>query len=64
MSRQDRVVGLDNRRRDLGRRIHGKLQFGLFRVVDGETLEQEGTETRARATAKGVEDKDTLETIT
>jgi len=63
VSRQDRIVRLNNRRSDLRRGIHSKLQLGFFGVVNGQTLEQKRTESRSSATAKRMEDENALETI-
>ena len=55
------VVGLDDSRRDLRRRIHGKLEFALFAVVDAQTLHEQRGEARAGATAERVKDEKALE---
>ena len=39
--RQDRVVRLDDGRRDTGGRVDGELQLGLLGVLDAETLHQQ-----------------------
>jgi len=59
---EDGVVGFDDSSRDLGRGVDGEAELGLLTVVDGETFEEEGTETRASTTTDGVEDQETLET--
>ena len=46
---------------NLGRRVDGELQFGLFAIVDGEALHEEGGEARAGAAAEAVEDEEALE---
>ena len=55
------VVGLNDGSGDLGRRIDGETELGLLAVVDGESLEEEGTETGAGTTTNGVEDEEALE---
>jgi hypothetical protein len=56
------VVWLNNGYGDLWCWVDGKLQFGLLAVVDGETLHEEGSETRSGTTTEGVEEKESLET--
>lgn len=54
--REHRIVRLDNGGRDAGRRVDGELELALLSVVRRETLEEEGTETGARAATERVED--------
>jgi hypothetical protein len=61
---ENRVVRLDNSGGHLGSRVHGELELGLFAVVYGETLHEEGGETRTRTTTEGVEEEKALETGT
>merc|ERR1712072_907849 len=56
------VVGLDDGGGDLGGWVGAESELGLLAVVDGETLEEQGAETGAGATADGVEDHEALET--
>ena len=42
--------------------VDGEAELGLLAVVDGESLEEEGTETGAGTTTNGVEDEEALET--
>jgi len=56
------VVGLNDGGGDLGRGVHGEAELGLLAVVDGESLEEEGTETGTGTTTDGVEDEEALET--
>ena len=58
---EDGVVGLDNRGGDLRSRVDTELELALLAVVGGETLKEEGTETRTCTTTERVEDKETLE---
>ena len=60
MCGQNSVVRLDDRGRDARRRVNGKLQLALLAVVGGQTLQQQGTESRSSATAERVENKETL----
>ena len=46
---------------DLGCRIDGELELGLFPVVDREALHKEGGEAWAGASPEGVKDKEALE---
>merc|ERR1719310_1359707 len=59
--REHAIVRLDDRGRDLRRRVDGERELGLAAVVDREALEEEGAKTRARATADGVEEEEALE---
>ena len=58
---EDRVVRLDDGRRDLGRGVDDELELRLAAVVDAQALEEEGPEAGARATSEGVEDQEALE---
>ena len=49
------VVRLDARRGDLRARPHGKRNFRLLAVVDGEALEEQAAETGASPAAAGIE---------
>eukprot|EP00967_Tisochrysis_lutea_P075246 scaffold101399_cov21-Tisochrysis_lutea.AAC.1 len=55
------VVRLDDRGRNLRRRVDGEGQLRLAAVVDGEALEEEGAKSGASATADGVEGEEALE---
>ena len=59
---QNRVVRLDNGGGNLGRRVHGESELGLLAVVDGQALEQKGSETGTSSSTDGVEDNESLET--
>ena len=61
MGGQDGVVGLNDSSRNLWRRVDCEFQLGLLAVVNGEALHEKGGESRASATAKGVEDQEALE---
>lgn len=58
---QNSVVGLDDGGGDTGRRVDSELELRLLAVVGRETLQEEGTETRAGTTTEGVEDQEALE---
>ena len=62
MGGQDGVVWLNNGSGDLGSWVDGELELGLLAVVDGETLHEEGGESRSGTTTEGVEDEESLET--
>ena len=62
VSGQHGVVWLDDSGGDLGRRVDGETELGLLSVIDGESLEEEGTETGAGTATNGVVDEETLET--
>jgi len=61
---EDGVVGFNNSVGDLGRRIDGVTQLGLLTVINGESFQKEGTETRTSTTTDSVEDAESLETST
>jgi len=56
------VVWLNDGGGDLWGWVHGEAELGLLAVVDGESLEEEGTETGTGTTTDGVEDEEALET--
>jgi len=56
------VVGLDDGGGDLGRGVDGESELGLLAVIDGKSLEEEGSETGAGTATNSVEDEETLET--
>merc|ERR1719326_407095 len=58
------VVWLDNGGGDLWGWVDGETELGLFAVIDGKSLEEEGTETGTAATTDSLEDQETLETGT
>ena len=59
--RQDRIVGFYDRCTNLRRRIDGELQLAFLAVVDGQSLHQEGSETRSSTSSEGMEHQKTLE---
>jgi len=64
VSREDRVVRLNDGRGDLRCRVNGKLKLGLLSVIYGQPFHEEGSETRAGASTEGVEDEEALESST
>jgi hypothetical protein len=62
MGGEDGVVGFNNRSGNLRSRIHRELQLGLLSVIHRQALHQEGGEARSSASAKGVEDEESLKT--
>jgi len=62
VGREDRVVGLNDGGGDLGGWVDGESELGFLTVVDGESLEEERSETGTGTTSNGVEDEETLET--
>jgi len=64
VSGQDGVVRFNDGVGDLGRGIDGETELGLLAVIDGESFEEEGSETRSGTTSDSVEDHETLETST
>ena len=59
---QDGVVWLNDGGGDLRGWVDGESELGLLTVIDGESLEEEGSETGTGTTTDGVEDKESLET--
>lgn len=64
VSGKNGVVGFDDSSGDLGRRIDGETQLRLLTVIDGESFQEERTQTGTGTTTDGVEDQETLETST
>jgi hypothetical protein len=62
VSGQDRVVGLNDGGGHLGGRVDGETELGFLAIVDGESLEEERSETGSGTATNGVEDEETLET--
>jgi len=62
VSGEDGVVGFDNSGGDLRGWVDGESELGFFTVIDGKSLEEEGSETGTGSTTDGVEDEETLET--
>lgn len=62
MGRENGVVGFNHGGRDTRSRVDGKLQLALLAVIGRQTLKQQRTETRTRATTKRVEDQEALQT--
>jgi len=56
------VVWLNNCGGDLWGWVDSESELGLLTIIDGESLEEEGSETRSGTTTDGLEDKETLET--
>jgi hypothetical protein len=59
---EDRVVGFNNGGGDLGRGVDGETELGFLTVIDGQSLEEERTETGSGTATDGVEDQEALET--
>merc|ERR1712087_442571 len=64
VGRQNGVVWLNDSGGDLRRWVDGETELGLLSVIDGKSLEEEGTETGTAATTDSLEDQETLETGT
>ena len=62
VSGEDGVVWLNNGGGDLRGWVDGETELGLLSVIDGKSLEEEGTKTGTGTTTDGVEDKESLET--
>jgi len=61
---QDGVVWLNNSGGDLWGWVDGETELGLLTVIDGESLEEERSETGSSTTTDGVENEETLKTST
>lgn len=64
MGGEDRVVGLDDGRRERRSRVDRELELRLLAVVSRELLEEESTETGTRSSTERVEDEESLKTLT
>ena len=62
VSGEDGVVWLNNGGGDLWGWVDGETKLGFLTIVDGESLEEERSETGSGTTSDGVEDEETLET--
>merc|ERR1712054_10774 len=62
VSGKDGVVWLNNGSGDLWGWIDGESELGFLTIIDGKSLEEEGTETGSSSSTDGVEDEETLET--
>lgn len=60
--RQNGVVGLNDRARQLGRGVDTELQLRLLAIVVSEALHEQSTETGAGSTAERVEHEEALQT--
>lgn len=61
---EHRVVGLNDSGGDLGGGVDTEIELALLSVVNRESLEEEGSETRSCTSTNRVEDEETLETST
>jgi len=59
---EDGVVRFNNGGGDLGRGVDGESELGFLTVIDGESLEEERSESGSGTSTDGVEDEETLET--
>jgi hypothetical protein len=64
MSSKDGVVWLNNGGGNLWGWIDGESELGFLTIIDGKSLEKEGSETGTGSSTDGVEDKETLESGT
>jgi len=62
VSGEDGVVWLNNGGGDLWGWVDGESELGLLSVINGESLEEERSETRSGTSTDGVEDEESLET--
>jgi len=64
VSGEDRVVWLNNGGGDLWGWVHSESELGLLSVINGESLEEEGTESGSGTSTDSVEDEESLESST
>jgi hypothetical protein len=64
MGGQDGVIRFNDGGRDLGRGIDGESQFGFFTVIDGQSFQQERSQSRSGTSSDSVEDHESLQTST
>jgi hypothetical protein len=62
MGGEDGVVWLNNGGGDLWGWVNNETELGFLTVIDGKSLEEEGSETGTGTTTDGGEGKETLET--
>jgi len=62
VSGEDGVVWLNNGGGDLWGWVDSESELGLLSVINGESLEEEGSESRSGTSTDGVEDEESLET--
>jgi len=62
VSGEDGVVWLNDGGGDLRGWVDGESELGLLTVIDGESLEEERSESGSGTSTDGVEDEETLET--
>ena len=61
---EDTVVRLNDRCRDLRRRVNSETKLGFFPIVHREPLKEKRPKTRPSSSTNSVEDKEALETST
>jgi len=59
---EDGVVWLNNGGGDLWGWVDGETELGFLTIIDGKSLEEEGTESGTGTTTDGLEDEETLKT--
>ena len=64
VSGQDGVVWFNDGSGDLWGWVDGEAELGLLAVIDGESFQEEGTQTGSGTTSDGVEDHESLKTGT
>jgi len=62
VSGEDGVVWLNNGGGDLWGWVDGETELGFLTIIDGKSLEEEGTESGTGTTTDGLEDEETLKT--
>jgi len=62
MGGQDGVVWLNNSGGDLWGWVDGETELGFLTIINGKSLEEEGSKSRSGTTTDGVENEETLET--
>lgn len=60
MGRENTVVRLHNRSRNLRRRVHSETQLGFLSIIDRKPLQKQRPETRPGTATNGIEDQEPL----
>jgi len=64
VGREDGVIWLNNSGGNLWGWVDSESELGFLSVVDGKSLEEEGSESRSSSTTNGVEDEESLKSGT
>merc|ERR1711896_16626 len=62
VSGEDGVIWLNNSSGDLWGWVDGETELGFLTIINGKSLEEEGSKSRSGTTTDGVENEETLKT--